>query len=233
MSSVGQREAKPIEASKQMDCNEQCSSNCRILTTFRAEFWVSIACVRTLFRWPECHETNLMRKSVSWMTCSHLIHIIYMKDEHFTWTVGLLQDSLTIILILYVQTTFVKLLKPLIFGHYGNPSGELMNFLLDQVSTPRVHEKISEVDHITHDGEIRRYLKRSYDARQNQTIAYMRVANTPAKKLCYPKLQSDQVICTLWIKGLLPKISLNAYCNFHSEKHLFVGVTLKWGKGQE
>ena len=78
-------------------------------------------------------------------------------------------------------------LKTVDFVHYGNPSGELMNFLLDQVSTPRVNEKISEVIHITHDGEIRRYLKRSYDARQNQNNRLYASRKHSCKKIMLPQ----------------------------------------------
>ena len=88
-------------------------------------------------------------------------------------------------------------LKTVDFVHYGNPLGELMNFLLDQVSTPRVNKKISEVNHITHDGEIRRYLKRSCDATQNQINRLYASHKYACKKIMMPRLYSDHVMCSL------------------------------------
>ena len=63
--SAGEREAKPKETSKQADSKKECNTNSRIFTIFGAGFCVSIARFHTLCGRPDCHETNLMRKSVS------------------------------------------------------------------------------------------------------------------------------------------------------------------------
>ena len=120
---VGQREAKPKQTSKQTNGKKQCSTRSRIFTIFCAGFCLSIARFQTLCRRPDCHETKVNRKSVSWLTFSHIDYVNNMINaqsaprESFTCK----RRGVNTSFILYIFTTFEKLLKPLLSGVTKTP----------------------------------------------------------------------------------------------------------------